>query len=239
MGDGMDGMNKEKWKAMTPKKKRQYIWGYYKFHIIITLLVLFLGGRWIYEIATNQPPVLTVTMFNVMESVDGSHSANFDEYLQKYGYENFENAVSCNTTLKIFTKEENADLFAASYVQHSNALYTWLQAGSEDVVIGRGEYFYRDLVESVVFMDLREVLPQELLEQYADSLVYCTPVPLGQPQESADPSKAYPCAIYLKDNAWIQGTGYYRECYVGIPKSAKHVDAAKNFLEYILTYEEP
>lgn len=230
----MDGMNREKWKALTAKQKWDFFWYYYKIHVIVGLVVLLFGSYMVYEIVTNREPLLSVMMINLETTDSYGENAQFDEFLSQYGYEIYDDAVSNHTGLAIYTEEENAELYAQYAYSHTETLYSLLFACAEDVVFGRGEIFTEQLVPGQAFTDLRELLPQQTLEEYADCLLYCTPYTEGESEDDLIPGEPYPCAIYLEDNAWVQESGCYKKCYVGIPKQPEIKQISIDFLEYLL-----
>ncbi|MBQ0000850.1 MAG: hypothetical protein KBT01_04845, partial [Clostridiales bacterium] len=59
---------KEKLKDLHGKKKLDYIWDYYKTHIIITLLVIAAVGYTVYEKMHTKTPLISVTCANVTPS---------------------------------------------------------------------------------------------------------------------------------------------------------------------------
>lgn len=230
----MDGMNKEKWKAFSTKEKWDYFWYYYKIHAIVGLLVLLFGSYMIYEQVTNREPLLSVVMLNVSAMDASEAGADFDEFLNGYGYEIYDDAVNNHTGLTIYKQEENEELYSKYYFTHADALFGLLYAGAEDVMLGRGEFFTEDLVTGQAFADLREILPQDTLEKYADQLLYCTPYTEGDDPDELIPGEPYPCAIYLENNSWVLESGYYESCYVAIPKRPQIKQITIDFMEYLL-----
>lgn len=230
----MDGMNKEKWKAFSTKEKWNYFWYYYKVHTIVGLLVLLFGSYMIYEQVTNRDPLLAVVMLNVSATELNGAGVDFDEFLNGHGYEIYDGAVNNHTGLTIYKKEENEELYSSYYFSHSDALFGLLYAGAEDVVFGQGEFFIQDLVAGQAFTDLREILPREILEEYADDLLYCTPYKEGDNPDELIPGEPYPCAIYLENNTWVLESGYYDSCYVGVPKRPQIKQITIDFMKYLL-----
>lgn len=230
----MDGMNKEKWRAFSTKEKWSYFWYYYKVHTIVALLVILFGGYMIYEQVTNRDPLLSMVMLNVNTMQAQETDADFDEFLNRYGYEVYDGAVSCNKALTIYKQEENKELYSQYYYEHTEVLFSLLFAGAEDVVFGRGDFFTQELVPGRAFVDLREILPQETLERYADALLYCTPYTEGDDPDELIPGEPYPCAIYLENNSWVLESGLYDTCYVGVPIRPQIKQITIDFMEYLL-----
>lgn len=71
---------KTDFKALSNKAKVQYIWDYYKLHIlfggVIAAIVIGLG----YHFITYRKPVLSVIMINVQTTSENAEAA-FDEFL--------------------------------------------------------------------------------------------------------------------------------------------------------------
>ena len=99
----MDGMNKEKWQAMDKKKKAQYVWDYYKWPILIVIVILIVAVDMIYISITKKDPVMTVAMFNMVPENPNSTDSDFGEFLDTYGYENFDGAcsLSCHSGFSV------------------------------------------------------------------------------------------------------------------------------------------
>lgn len=235
----MDGMNKEKWQAMDKKKKAQYVWDYYKWPILIVIVILIVAVDMIYISITKKDPVMTVAMFNMVPENPNSTDSDFGEFLDTYGYENFDGAVSNYNSFYIYEESENPELHDKYYFAHGENLINMLYAQAIDVVFGRGQYF-EILADGKAFMDLRTLLSAETLEKFADSLVYCDPVPPEgyEPEEGEEVFEPYPCAIMLKDNAWVKENGCYMTgCFIAVPMQSEVKQVTLDFLEYILALE--
>ena len=234
----MDGMNKEKWQSMTLQEKYNHFMYYYKTYVIIGLVVLIVGGVLLYHVITHVEPDLSILMINntYQEIEDQSM---FDEFSDRYGYDNSEGKMAVLNNFYIKTEEEGADgeLLNSSY-QNLSALQTWMYAGQDDVIIGNGVFVKNSLVDGEAFLDLREVFTPEQMEMYAEYIVYGKPVDMDEEFEDvvAERTEPYPCALLLKDNSWLMENGSYQlECYVGIAVNAGSKEAAADFLEYLLS----
>ena len=49
---------------------------------------------------------------------------------------------------------------------------------------------------------------------------------------------SYPCAIELTDNAWLHKYNYYDSCYFGILYQNQNLDAALQFADFLLNYND-
>ena len=92
-----------------------------------------------------------------------------------------------------------------------------------DLSVWTGSQFQYILIDTAL-TDLRQILPEALLEQYRDQLIYSGPLLEG----------GYPCAIALENNWWAMENGQYESCCVGVDRNAKNLDQAVNFLTFIL-----
>ena len=93
---------------------------------------------------------------------------------------------------------------------------------SVDVFFADYDFFY-SLGEFDYLADIREYLPEELLEKYKDDLVYV---------KSTETGKKYPIGIKLEKNAWVKETGWYPDtCVVGLAEGLKNKDLAVKFIE--------
>lgn len=93
---------------------------------------------------------------------------------------------------------------------------------SVDVFFADYDFFY-SLGEFDYLADIREYLPEELLEKYKDDLVYV---------KSTETGKKYPIGIKLEKNAWVKETGWYPDtCVVGLADGLKNKDLAVKFIE--------
>ena len=227
----MDGMNKEKWKAFSGKEKAEHIWYYYKVHIIVTLLIVICAVGMIYTAVTKVEPQMTVLMFNTTNIDAMAAPPDYSAFMTEYGYENYDGAVKTVKNYYIFSKEEDPELYNTNYYNDSKAVIDLMYAGAVDVIFGRGDFFEKDMLSSEVFVDLRTILPAEVLEAYKDNIIYGRVLPENEDEESTE---VYPCAIYLKDNAWVKASGLYSDCYVAIPKSQSTKEIAVDFLLYLL-----
>lgn len=230
----MDGMNKEKWNAFSVKQKIEHIWYYYKVYIIVLILVVAFGVAIIDAAVNKVEPQMTVVMFNTIVGEAMPAPPDYSEFLAQSGYENYDGAVRSITNYYIYKQEEDPELYATEFYNHSTALINMMYAGALDVVIGRGEFFVNDMVNSEVFVDLRTILPEELLEEYKDSIVYGRILPEDAELAETESTECYPCAIYLKNNAWVKESGFYNDCYIAIPKKTTSNQVAIDFLMYLL-----
>lgn len=209
---------KTNFKALSTQAKFQYIWDYYKWHIVaVTAAVAFVFSM-IRHFVSYREPILSVIMINcVSADADGS---GFDEFLDTYGHDSANEPVALTANL-YFTENASMDAFS-----NAELLTAMVAAGDQDLFFGSGEV-YLNYANEGALTDLSAVLPADILARYQDSLVYTT---------EDNTVEAYPCAIELTGNAWLSENGYYDTCYFGVFYSAPHLDTVQEFAEFLLNY---
>lgn len=216
------------WKSFTRQQKREYIWDYYKLHIIVGILVLLLGTYIVVKIVNHRDPLMSTIMLNCNKPNFQTQEV-FDEFLQEYGYESYSQAVKCHANLS-FWEDGKPGVTVMESTQYENAqmmqaYHAMLYTNEYDLIFGTGEVMDETL-QYGVFMDLTKVLPAEMLEIYADFIITF---------ENEETGESYPCAILLsEENGWLQEHGLYKTCAVGILQKAPHKEIAVNHLKYLL-----
>ncbi len=217
------------WKNLSGKKKAEYIWDYYKIHILVGLLVLGLGTHLVVKIATHRDPLMNIIMLDC-ENPSFVSSEVFGEFLADGGYEIYELAVNCNTSIDFYEEgEEDSTLFSSALYENGQlkqAYYAFVWAGDYDLVMGEGDIF-QETADGAAFADLSEYLSAETLEIYKDYLVYT---------DEKGEKEPYPCAIVLgEENGWLQEQGLYKTCSVGLLNNAPNPEISVELLRYLLS----
>ena len=202
-------------KGMEPKERFRYLWGYFGGYAIALVALVAVMISIISSIANQVEPLLQVVMVDNRPISQADEEA-FADFFEKYGYETYED---CLQVASFILDEENPN-----YAETHMAL-TATVLGKQDILMGDGNNF-KSLMEAGAMADLRNFLSEELLEKYADSIVYSTA------DGTAD---SYPCAIRLDSCPWLQEYPYFEKgCWFGISNKTAHPEAAADFAEYIL-----
>ena len=206
-------------RSLSNKDKIQYIWDYYRFHILGTIAGVALVVFLIHHFITYRDPLLNVIMINCNDPY-GVDESGFDEFLDEYDYDD-ENYVSLTATLQFADGATYADAYNEYQV-----LTTMVAAGDQDLFFGTGDVFL-SYARDGALVDLSTVLSEELLEKYEDKLIYST-----------DNGKvaSYPCAIEITDNEWLKKNNYYDTCYFGIFCDNQGIEPCRQFAEFLLEY---
>ena len=209
-------MTWEKFKAMPFKKKWEYCWEYYRWPVLITLLVVIFFGSWIGAAVQEKEPILQVEMINAYGNAPDGEA--FQEFLEQEGIEYYEDAVIVGKNIQMTGPDPTVNYGAAQM------LFCTLAAGEPDLIFWDTDTVIPAL-DGGPLRDLRELLPEEVLKANADKLVY------SQLEEGAEP---YPCGIYLEKNPWINDRLYYVNCTASIAVTSKDPQLCADFILYLL-----
>ena len=208
-------MKKEEFRKLPFHKKVTWLIRHRSVDFLLAALLLFLMGSLIYEEHFKQPVCMNVEMINVCTDSPGGES--FDPFLRQMGYQ--ENSRNVEISKMFQLGDADTDL----KVNPDKLLMCRVGQGKTDV------YFWDtdDMEEALVkmaLMDLREILPHEVLVANQDKLLYTGPILQG----------GYPYGIFLEDNEWVRENNYSEDCMVGVARTAKDLDLVRSFLLYIL-----
>ncbi len=204
------------------KGRLQYFIYYYKWHVIIAVIVLIFTINTIIDLATRKDIILQVVYVNGFPNVE---STEFMEDFQK--------------NIEINEKKETTQLDDTFYInskspsiydeQYMEKLMVMASAGTIDVVVVDEDYF-KTMAAGGYFLDLSKILSSEQMNKYSDKLFYYDcPDNLTEGEEAI--------GIEITDAAKIVSTQSFpnTKCYFGIIANAEHIDNSLAFLEYLET----
>lgn len=221
----MSGMNKEKWKAMTPAQKREHIWEYYKVPIILVAFLVFMGSWFIYERSKYVEPVMKVVMTNMTNP--RQDDTCFHEFLKTNGYEVYAGAVQMDQSLFFYDEPEDVQQMQATNASYET-LFAIFSMSQHEIMFGAPS-IYETCASQGALTDLSEVLPAELLEKHKDRLYYT---------DEGGFTTSYPCGVKVAGNSWIAASGFNNVGYVGIMGTTDDLEMAVNFMVYFLEHFE-
>lgn len=219
--------NTSAFRELPLKKKLEHIWEYYKLYILAALFVLFLAVLTLSDLAAPKAQ-LDALLLNT--DAEESAAVGFEEFFSEYGYEYYDGAVALNTTLGFYSEDElsRAEDVAAYRQENSEKeliLSAQVAAGNTELLFGTEEHFLF-VAEQGLLTDLRTILSDELLAQYADALIYTNESGIAEP---------YPCAVALDGNSWLAENGYYHgSCMFGVMHLADNPEIAADFADFLL-----
>lgn len=150
----------------TTKQKISYIWDYYKWHIMIPIILVVAITSWIVNMITAPDIILNGVLMNIykMES-DFSGEELVNGFYDAHGIDSKEEEINLNMNLYF-----NSDSANDNY-QTLQVLMAWHAADSLDFITGDIPAM-TDLTYRGYFSDLREVLNDDQLAMYEPYFLY-------------------------------------------------------------------
>lgn len=210
---------REKLKELHGKDKIWYLVHYYGLQTIVALAIIGIISFLIIHYVTQKDTALEIMAVNAMQSEDNpaGDSGYYNGFLKENGLDPDKGEVLVSSNLGASANEN--DGASAESIQMIQSRF---MTQSVDVFFADYDFFY-SLGEFDYLADIREYLPEELLEKYKDDLVYVKSIETG---------KKYPIGINLEKNAWVKETGWYPDtCVVGLADGLKNKDLAVKFIE--------
>ena len=240
---------REKIKNGTWKQKLGYFWEYYKWYVIVPVLIIGFVGSTIYQKVTAQDIILNGVFLNAYNSEANSGTQEIiDEFSKEQNIDTEEYEVTLNTSMYYKTDDSSG---TANY-ELVQTLMAWTAAGTIDFIGGDHDSM-TSLAYNGYFVDLREFLNKEELKKYEPYLLYMDASfskPLDNsfendvaPNTIAIPNCAEPEAmkqpipvmIDLSNNAKL-GKIYTNSdaIAVGLAQNAPNKEMLLEFLDYIM-----
>lgn len=211
-------------KPMTFRQRADYIWTYYKEHMLLTLVGLILVIGVIATICNAQIEIIfSGTVANLDLTKAGTSYLREDLFDHLGGEKGQEIRLSATYFEELFS---SVDAFDYNY-NAAMGTVAMVSAQSLDYMI-MDEVALKFYLSQDIFLDLREFFtPQELIE-LADRLVYF----------ELDDASRYPVAIHIEDMA------YAKDCideknavFFAFIANAPHMDDCRAFWEYLNAWE--
>lgn len=200
---------------MTQKQKREYIWDYYKFHIIGSLIAVILVGSFIHSMITAKDYQFNVTVIGGYLSTDDISEIDEKINLLIYG-ENEDKKVAYVDHYSLTKNPNNNNILEMDYnmVQKFMAKIATQQV---DVILMHKEVF-EQYEQKEFFFDLEEI----------------NGLDLNGAQLVEKDGKVF--GIYLEENEIFNMSEYTNGEYIlCIPLSSTREDQAVEFLNYTCT----
>lgn len=208
-------MTKTQFKALSPGQKIKYILKRYGWEAVFAVYLVSLLGSWIYLDYVAEQPVLNVEMIDGNQNVSSGEA--FAEFLSQEGYSSDFSQVKVSRAIQI--GNEPGDL----QIPPEPLLICKINTCKTDLYFWDDQYMEASLA-AMDLIDLREVLPMDVLVACQDRLIYTAPILDG----------GFPCGIHLKDCPWVEEFGFYQDCAVGISRNVQNPELVTAFIEYII-----
>lgn len=216
---------REKLKSMKFTDKVVFIVQYYGLKILAVIAAIALVIYLIVHFAFAKEVVLNIVAVNAQDIATTSaadEQSFYEDFLKTYVEDTDDAEVGIASNVSVSEDESNS-----AGMQNLQAIQVQLMAGTVDDVLA-DEAFATSLGEMGYLADITTILPQEVLDKYADDIVYAT---------SVDTNETAPVGIRLKDNAWLKKSGWYANVenpVIGVSAAADHADLAVDFMLYVL-----
>ncbi len=222
---------REKLAPMDWPQRLEYIWNYHKETIIISATMLVIVIYMLSALIANQKPMLMGGLLaNVRLSEEGK------AYLSQ-GYMEYREGNQKKETVDLFTVELGDLRDQATMEQTYYGLTKTIAMLTDSEV----DYLLMDktalelYMAQGVFLDLREVLPEELLHSMEDKLISLKPV-----DENGKPvGEAYPVGVDISHLPFIKTcTQGQSPVYLGVAANSPNLEEIALFWDYINAWEE-
>ena len=212
---------KQKWKELKGKEKLQYFLEYYGFLTAGVIFGIVVVLFFVVHFATKQDVVLGILAVNTDgEAIEATGADYFQDFLEENGVDTNKNTMSVNYTMYIDSSSPDA---ADSSTLDS--IQTLFMAQSVDLFFA-DKNFFETMAGDDYMTDLQDYLPQELLNQYADEIIYA---------KNSETGEKIVAGILLENNTWLKKTGWYQgTAVVGIANNVKNKKLAKQMMLAIL-----
>lgn len=238
---------REAMKHGTPKQKLAYFWDYYKWPVIIGIIVAAGLISMIYQMATRKETafyalMLNATEFNYLEDSSGNTTA-FAEYAEidedKY-------QILYDTSIQIGT--ESGDDYDSS-----QKLLVYIAAAELDVMVSDVDSLKKYAYQGQLY-DLRDFLTEEQLEKYADSFYYVDGAVMeeieaasdaydfdyepdyGDPRRPEEMENPIPMGIFLNEDCSLLDDYYFRgeDVAVSVVINTQRPGLASEFIDFLM-----
>ena len=230
---------KAAFRAMSPDKKLEHILTYYKWLILLVLVVLFVLGSVLQRELTKKEPVLQLALINVAvgEDLENALTADFITY---DGGNPRRQEVYLYRDLYI---SEDADTLNHEYAYASQMkLMGAIQSQKLDLVIMNREG-YDILSQKGYLAELPALLETDpdLAKEFSPLLVEnevvlsdnSIEVMLGEAEERERVTQSAVNAIALSSLPLFENAGFGSEIYLGLVANSPRTDAAMRYLRYL------
>lgn len=231
----------------TFKEKAAYFVEYYKWHVIIPVIVLIFIGITAYEIISAKDTAFYSVMLNGAEFEQAAESKQ--EFAELIGIDTEKYEIVWDTSMYI--DEAGADEISYTSLEK---LLTYTAAAELDTMVTT-DTAIRKYANSSTFYDLRELLTDEQIAKYEPYFYYVdwkvveeieaasdafddTYVPTypdpTKPEEMEEP---VPVGVYVSDCTKLTDNYYFREdtIVLAVYSNSTRPDVAVTYLEYLFS----
>ena len=204
-------------RKLSGKAKVQFIWDYYRWHILACFLIINAIAYTVHLKATTPVPVFNVAVIKTTAQTQ-EKEIDFTEYLLSSGFADTDTvSVNRNLTLtgELGTSYQSIQILHSLSFTGDVDVFLW----TEDTIC---QYFGNGMTA-----DVRDLLSEEAINHEAVSAI---------DTETDVPDEKYPCYIKLENNSWTLENIGSENCYLAFSCTPLNPDAARSFVDYLLQY---
>ncbi len=233
-----DEINKEtrKLKDMPPKKKAEYIWEYYKFHIIGSIAAIILISIFIRDWRENRKPVYLDMIVINSDIAYSEGNALRDDYIKYAGIDMGTYNLSIDTGFVI--SESGMDQMSLANTEKIMALFA---AGSVDLLLGP-DNMIDEYGAMNAYKNIEDILTPELRKKLEDKgyELYYTTVYEEDDSGKPVPTEKFLAGVYLDGSEYLNKNSVFnsqkdagRRIVLAFAHSVKNTDNALKMLEML------
>ena len=229
------------------KKRASYFIYYYKWYVIVAVLVLIAVISFIYQLATKKENAFYAVFMNSVESEEAAQrfQQNFNEYA---GIDTQEFETVFDTSITI---DEDNSMMADVTMTSTQKLMVYVAAAEIDVLLSDSASIEK-YANSSSFYDMREILTEEQLSRYEPYFYYVDMAVVRELEEAQDnldteyqavfpaPKKPeemeepVPVGLYV-DSTKLEDAYYFPEgeLVLGVYANAPHLEQTLKFIDYL------
>ena len=220
-------------RAMSPAKKAEHVFTYYKWPIILGLLALIVAGSVLHRRITMKEPVLYLGLVNVSVGEELERHLTAD-YLTESGHDPKKREVYLYSGLYL---SDNADTLNHEYAYASKMkLIGAISAKKLDLVLMNREA-YDIFSGNGYLLDLADWISGKTAEFLVENEVILSDnsleVLLGEAAVEHSESELVPNAIVLSSLPLFQNAGFDGELYLGVIGNSARLEEAAAYLRFV------
>lgn len=240
---------REALKHGTPKQKWQYFLDYYKWFVIVGVLILIFAGSFIYQLVTRKDRAIFVALLNVYDLEDAeTYPEKFAEYagIDPEEYDIYFDSSMHMDSSNLAAVDENT-------MATTQKLMVYIAAQEIDILVA-SESTINSYAYNETFYDLSSVLSEEQYEKYEPYFYYMdqsiadarneadttgddyVSVPdYPSPRNPEAMENPIPVGIYLDEAEDLKENYYFMDetVILGIPANTQHLENAVQYIDFI------
>lgn len=236
-------------KQGTPRQKWQYFLDYYKWFVIVGVLILIFAGSFIYQLVTQKERALYAALLNAYEAEAAETYP--EKYAEYAGIDLEEYDVYFDSSM--FMDSSNLAAVDETTMATTQKLMVYIAAKEIDILVA-GESITNSYAYNETFCDLRTVLSEEQYAKYEPYFYYMDQAVADARNEAEASGDDYvnvpdypsprnpeamenpiPVGIYLDEAESLKENYYFTDetVILSIPANTEHLENAVQYIDFI------